>query len=70
MQKEGRVSVATVRTGVLANLSNKIATIIGKFENETGYITDQIAQPRLALPTNVGRRPVGFWPHLHSQIFL
>jgi hypothetical protein len=27
------VSVATVRTGVLANLSNKIAKIIGKFEN-------------------------------------
>ena len=26
-------SVATVRTGVFANLSNKIAKITGKFEN-------------------------------------
>jgi hypothetical protein len=26
-------SVATVQTGVFANLSNKIAIIIGKFEN-------------------------------------
>src|ERR1700690_2655629 len=35
-----------------------------------GCITNQIAQPHLALPTNVGRRPLGFWPHLHSQFFL
>src|ERR1700729_1380296 len=50
-------SFATVRTGVFANLSNKMAKITGKFENVdeaknrgvTGCITDQIAQPHSAL---------------------
>jgi hypothetical protein len=72
--------LATVQTGVFANLSNKIAKITGKLENvdeaknqrvfsRTGCVTDQIGQPHLALPTNVSRRPLDFWPHLHSPIF-
>src|ERR1700685_4602134 len=36
---------------------------------KTGCVTNQIVQPHLALLTNVGRRPLGFWPHLHSCNF-
>ena len=35
----------------------------------TACVAAEIAQPPLVRPTNVGRRPLGFWPDLDSQIF-